>query len=1204
MNSKYSFSRRNNHVSRNAPRQWWAVPVAFLATMLALPASAVDIPSAPLTSGGRVAPNVMFILDDSGSMTFVAMPTDIEDADQVRPWSGTQQGLNDNPTDRSYLNNTIYYNPNIDYQPWMNADGKTRWSGGMDVSKVFRSLVYASGTTESIVDKAGSIFYVPKAGVTSSTKTSDFTKYWVRKASGSGAEVVREVSPAKIVASDSWGPVDVDSGDWVYYQISIPADTAQLVVTLKDGKDGSKGGDTDLYVRKGGNPTTSTSDRSTGSGNNETVTISSPDSGVWYIGVYNSDTKSGDRKVRGNNISAVATSIVEVATPTGREQADELLNIATWYSYHRTRMKTAKAGASEAFAAPSLNKKIRLGYRTINNASNRDIPYKSGDGRFYDDSKNSIANRTNWYSSLQSATYSTGGTPLRGALKGAGDYFSGTDPYQSPKDADDASKGYVGRFCRQNFSILTTDGYWNDSSPGVGGQDDSDGTVFKNSDGVNVGYVAKLPYKDANQQNTLADVAMKYWKSDLRTEDNNVPATDNDPAFWQHMVTFGISIGMKGSLDQSSTSQLLTDGSPRIGGKNVAWPKVGDSDAAKIDDLLHAALNGHGEFIVASNSTEFASGLAAALATITQRTSSYSNVATNSVSLDAGSKVFNASYVSGLWTGKVVARSVSESGVGAVLWDTSDVPDAIADYGVRKVYTRSGSTLVSFPTAGQVTALDRTTKDGVALGPLDYPVTGAKNADYIKGDASKEGTTGGKLRVRTGKLGDIVGSSPAYVPGGVNGDGSLDGTLYVGANDGMLHAFNATNGKELFAYVPSILNFDNLRDISRGDYSHNWFVDGPITVSSRKLTPNQNILVGTLGRGGTGLYALDVSNPSSPSFKWELKDTADENMGLVLGKPILAKVGSGKTPAVILGNGPNSKNNRAVLIIRSLSDGSKLFEVDTKEGSSSAPNGLSSVTGVYGVDGQTLAYVYAGDLLGNVWKFDLTVPTPTATKLFAAGTGQPITGGIAIAIHPLTSKRWVLFGTGKFLEDGDIESTTTQSMYGFVDDGITMALKPSDLVDNTPSSWTIGTIDGKPVRAFKEKTALASNAKGWKVNLPAGERIVQDAQVVSTFLVTASMSPTGDACGADGSGYINAVDAFTGTSAGGSYFDLPGDDTITSGGKSVPVGSVDLGNGMPTLPNLLRSLLVAGGTGGSNVSPLKTLKPQWDRVSWREIRSD
>lgn len=1187
--------------------------------MLALPVSAVDIPSVPLTSGGRVAPNVMFILDDSGSMTFVAMPKDIEDYDQWyngRGWGGTQRGLGDNPTDRSYLNNTIYYNPSTDYVPWMNADGKTRWSGGMDVSAVYYSLVHASGATESIVDKDGSIFYVPKSGITNSTDKKDFDRYQVRTWGGS-AKVMRGTGETITLDSANWDNKDINVGDWWRGTFTVPAGTTSLRIRARNGG----GGDADLYVRFNAVPTTSSYDYlDNGSGNDETITISNPVAGVWHIGVYNSDTtySCGRRcthtaeKVNDEDIDVVASKLdLEEVTPTGRNQDDEMKNIATWYSYHRTRMKTAKAGASEAFAAPSLNKKIRLGYRSINDTSGT-IPYASGDGRFYDDSKNGIANRTNWYNSLQKDNYSTGGTPLRGALNTTGDYFTGKEPYRSPKDPSDSSKGYVERFCRQNFSILTTDGYWNDSSPGVSGQDDVSGDSFVNSEGVNVGYVAGLPYQDAAQQNTLADVAMKYWKQDLRKDDdNNVPATDGDPAFWQHMVTFGISIGLKGSLDQSSVTQLLKDGKPKKGGSNVAWPDVTKSDTAKIDDLLHAALNGHGEFIVASNSTEFASGLAAALAAITQRTSSYSNVATNSVSLDAGSKVFNASYVSGLWTGKVVARSVSDVGIGEILWDTSDESnDSIPAFASRKVLTNDGSSLVSFPTSAQTTALDRTTKveDGktVTLGPLDYPVTGANNALYIKGDQSKEGTTGGKLRVRTGLLGDIVGSSPAYIVGGSNGDGTKDGTLYVGANDGMLHALDASNGKELFAYVPSILNFDNLRDVSRGDYTHNWFVDGPITISSKKLTTSKNILVGSLGRGGTGLYALDVTDPSSPGFKWALKDTESNNMGLVLGKPILAKIkdGSTKTPAVIFGNGPNSKNNRAILIVRTLDGGSKLAEVDTGEGSASSPNGLTSVTGVYGADGQTLAYVYGGDLLGNVWKFDLTLATPTATKLFAAGTGQPITGGIAIAIHPLTSKRWVLFGTGKFLEDGDIESTATQSMYGFVDDNIATALTPSSLVDSTPASWTTATVDGKTVRAFKEKTSLAANAKGWKVNLPAGERIVQDAQVVSTFLITASMSPTGDACGADGSGYINAVDAFTGTSAGGSYFDLPGDDTMTSGGKKVPIGSVDLGNGMPTLPNLLRSLLVVGGTGGANVSPLKTLKPQWDRVSWREVRSD
>ena len=148
------------------------------------------------------------------------------------------------------------------------------------------------------------------------------------------------------------------------------------------------------------------------------------------------------------------------------------------------------------------------------------------------------------------------------------------------------------------------------------------------------------------------------------------------------------------------------------------------------------------------------------------------------------------------------------------------------------------------------------------------------------------------------------------------------------------------------------------------------------------------------------------------------------------------------------------------------------------------------------------------------------------------------------------------------------------------------------------------------MRTFEAKSSLPDNKKGWFVNLPGnGERIVQDAQVVANILVTASMIPEGDACEASGTGYINALDAFTGTSAGSSFFDLDGDgktdDTMVGG---VPVGSVNFGVGMPTLPIFLDGKLVVGGTGGS-VSAEKPgaggiTRKSWGRVSWRELRAD
>jgi type IV pilus assembly protein PilY1 len=458
-------------------------------------------------------------------------------------------------------------------------------------------------------------------------------------------------------------------------------------------------------------------------------------------------------------------------------------------------------------------------------------------------------------------------------------------------------------------------------------------------------------------------------------------------------------------------------------------------------------------------------------------------------------------------------------------------------------------------------------------------------------------------------LGDIVDSSPAYV------DDTK--TLYVGANDGMLHAFDAGTGVEQFAYVPNLINFGKLAQISRGDYDHQWSVDGPVAVTSRKLTPGQNLLVGSLGRGGKGMYGLDVSTPASfgmANVSWELADTANANMGLVTGRPILTTVKTGEVAAVV-GNGVNSTNDKAVLIVVNVKTGAVIREIDTGAGSSSTPNGLSAPTGILGPDGKTIAYAYAGDRLGNVWKFDLTDASAsnwTATKLFTAksndGTGavQPITGGVTVATDPKTYKRWVMFGTGSFMTTTEAADKTasTQGMYGFVDDGTAVAY--TDLVKRGVNN-TGATQDGYPVRTFDSKSDLPTGKKGWYLTLPgAGERIVQDAQLVSNLLVTASMIPEGNGCEAGGTGYINALDAFTGTSAGSSFFDLDGDGSTTDsvvGG--VPVGSVNFGVGMPTLPIFLDGKLIVGGTNAGNKPGSGGISGKsWGRVSWREIRSD
>src|SRR5690606_30107136 len=189
--------------------------------------------------------------------------------------------------------------------------------------------------------------------------------------------------------------------------------------------------------------------------------------------------------------------------------------------------------------------------------------------------------------------------------------------------------------------------------------------------------------------------------------------------------------------------------------------------------------------------------------------SSFSSVATNATSLRTGGNVFNASYTPGAWTGEVRAWTLDDEGMlaeGGPAW-TASIPTS-----GRDVFTFDGSG-TTFPSATQLAALERTG------GPVNYPVTGTENANYIKGDQSKEGEGLGQLRVRSTLLGDIVNSSPTHV--------ADTGTLYVGANDGMLHAFDAETGEEQFAYIPGIIDFNQLAKLSRGDYLHKFFVDGP-----------------------------------------------------------------------------------------------------------------------------------------------------------------------------------------------------------------------------------------------------------------------------------------------------------------------------------------------------------------------------------------
>ena len=701
---------------------------------------------------------------------------------------------------------------------------------------------------------------------------------------------------------------------------------------------------------------------------------------------------------------------------------------------------------------------------------------------------------------------------------------------------------------------------------------------------------------------------MDYWKRDLRTAmDNDVPSSVADPAFWQHMVTFGVSIGLQGLLNPAADLPSIINGSKYWGD-----PVSPDTEGPKrIDDLWHAAVNGRGNFVSASNSQQFAQGLSDALATVAARLGSASNVTANSTSFQSDTRIYQASYVSGKWTGELAAYEVSAAGISTVDANGDGNPDAVWQASKkipatgRTILTWNVSSAATFPTEAQTIALDQSSR---ALSP----VAGPDNAAYLAGATTLERRNGGNLRDRDTLLGDIANSSPMYV--------KESQTIFVGANDGMLHAFNALTGVERFAYVPHGINLPDLATLSDPKYIHRYFVDGSVAVSTTKQTPGKNYLVGALGRGGKGVFGLDVTAPGTfgtGNVLWDnTGSTAPANMGHVLGDPLVVSLNDG-SKGVIVSNGVNSTTGTASLFVINISTGVVIKELNTL---AIGDNGLSAPRGA-DLDGNgTVDYVYAGDLKGNLWKFDLNGTaasswvianggSPMFVATDSAGKRQPITSGVALARNPSTSKVWVFIGTGSFMTVADVANNDVQSLYGVIDDNAVVAGRGALAERQILVTTTVG---GRSVRGFEpHEDVLVSGKKGWFIDLDdpeAGERIVSPPRVIGSVLLTASLIPPSiGTCDAGGTGYINAIDVFTGTSLGEPYFDTNGDgkfdgnDEVAAGGEKVPVGSIGTGS-MPTLPVLIGKRLFWGESDGGKED--EAVNPQGGlarRISWREV---
>ncbi len=1161
---------------------------AMVCTLAGMPIHAATFPNNPLITGGDgIPPNILLILDDSGSMESAAMPAD-------------RDNLNDQVSHRSFPNNTLFYNPAKSYRPWRTASTNLddRWGNANWRSAANHTTSASTGAgTKNLIDDTDGIYYVPKIGVTDpGTDSTKYTRYFLTTINGVDVvatlkQVRREIYNSTL---DTISKYDGSGGrPNVEISIDVPNNTQKLEVYLSGGTGNGR-----LRVYSPSGNESCSSNNSTGN-EEQCVLENNVGSGNRTIRIENYSTSStlanAGLIVYVSKLDAVAETpsyLNDQGVLTQRSQADELQNFANWFQYYRTRSKTAKAGASEAFGR--LGSRYRVGFDTIWNrggstpntsgsAPSFPIPVGTDDGLFLS------TNRSDFYARLQAATASST-TPLHGALDRAGRYFKSDAPWK-----DSTGKMLS---CRQNYALLTTDGFWNSNS----------------------GYSANVGNADLGStygdgySNTLADVAYYYWKTDLKSGSswtNNVRPSTGDPATWQHMVTFGISIGLQGNLNPNNPPP-------------ATWADPTDNeDKDRIDDLWHAALNGHGKFVVAGDADAFADALKAALDTISQRTASGSNIASSSTKTDAGTLTFSAKFTSGAWIGDMSASpfNAALTGVSTTpLWTLSNTfasGQVNADFANRFVLTTYNGLPVRFDTSyAGASDFARTTG-------LDA-VSAENNIRYILGDQSKEvGRTDGTLRARTYPFGDIVDSSPSF---------STDtGTVYVGANDGMMHAIDATNGKVLFSYIPKGIKAADLKTLSSTEYDHRYFMDGQIDVISRaRQGYGKNILVGAPGRGAKGVFALDVTNPAAMStsgFLWDnTGDTVDTDMGYVFGNVRIRQSNkldaSGKPKTfVFVPNGIDSTGGKAVLFVYELSSTGAIDATYKLTTDSATGNGMMS-TGLADLDGNgTMDTVYGGDLLGRVWKWDISIidgshPVPTAgIKLFAATDGttaQPITGGIGVA-RDSYGQIFVGFGTGRLISLSDLPGNAsyveqTQSIYGIKDSSalVTRAELQARTIPFT------GTMNGAPVRGFEAYSDLPASKKGWYINLgipaatSAGERVITSPSIVGSAMWLTSVIPAqgSDCSGALGSGYLNVMNIFTGTSPQqNSFFDT--DATIPGANNSTGlVGSMGIVGGMPTEVNVTSQLATVGdGGGGSPLSYKRRLPlggvPQ--RMTWREV---
>lgn len=883
---------------------------------------------------------------------------------------------------------------------------------------------------------------------------------------------------------------------------------------------------------------------------------------------------------------------------TGVAYQNAIRNFANWFTYYGARSRAIVAGATISLAEVN---NMRVGQFTINSYTSWDNPIGSTAERLSMYDMQTQADRVTLFNQLFGLTVS-GTTPNMFAVDAIGKQFQRTD-----------ANAPIQRACQRNAGMLFTDGYTNQGNM----------SGFGNADGG-----MGVPFADGHS-NTMADIAAYYYLNTNGTigaggasrlggtgsiTAGRVPVSsacdvpNPDPRLNcqtnLHMNFYGITLGATGALyDPDNPADPFV--TPQ------AWPNHNNNSANTVDDIWHAAVNTRGDFINASTPAEITQAMRRILAAVSAGASpsgtlalTGSRISTRSLSVQPSYEVRNegTDWFSELAAFRLSVDPVTRNVTETQIWEASDyigsTAAAATSRGNRTWFGHASgvsqftgtnvaslATLCNNPRPGmsRCTATEITSRLGINVNQA---------VSYLLGNATGEVRNGGALRNRSTRLGDIINSTPVVSaptddygyrnlpsPYGSTYNAymttkqSRPAMVYVGANDGMLHAIHgginhegaldaANGGREQFAYIPRAVvgHMGNLlfpylaADGGDQKFDHRYFVDGPISVSDAYYGSNwHTVLVGTTGAGGRSVFGLNISNPSgfsSSSRLWEIDDqhptaAVAQRIGHVLGRPVIVPVKVGATVSwkAIFGNGYNSSLGRAALFVVDIQTGAVQTIDATETGAPTGSNGLGNIVVVDRWGGPSMDLntrdgyadtVYAADQKGAIWKFDLRSATPSAltVPLFTTQTHteggstyrQPILGGLT-ATAGQGGGVMLLFGTGSFSFVNDAADSTIQSIYGVLDTNAAGTLTITNLFQR---NILVSTADTRTISSG----AIPFGRSGWYINLPAGERAVGYPRVASGVLFIPTYSPTvTDGCSTSGMNWLYGLNTKTGTAA-------------------------------------------------------------------------